>query len=303
MLMSGGAGEWACSVGRFPLSVLSCALPAWLVAHILGSTTEKLRPDSDGIVWLCRPPRMCHDPCTASLKTTVVGENGSEHIVDYEPARNPPIDCFYVYPNITHQRTNNANLDVDPQGTSIAESRPPRFPRTVGYSHRCTGNPPVVSSTSAEESAGQWWPIRSCACRLERLPRSLQWRSRRGPDHWSSQGSFVLTQLLVQHIDRVPPVRRLLVSAILTGTDDVSYEEGFGPLTTIGPCQTAVQTGCIVDYNAYAGAPPNGATFGGANPPDINGHAVQVICTNPANLSGGSGPLISMYRLQLPTKR
>ncbi len=64
---------------------------------------------------------MPHDPCTASLKTTVIGENGSQHIVDYQPARNPPIDCFYVYPNITHQQTALANLDVDPQETAIAE--------------------------------------------------------------------------------------------------------------------------------------------------------------------------------------
>ena len=84
------------------------------------ATTTVERPDSSGTVWLCRPG-MSHDPCKASLKTTVIGANGSQHIVDYQPARNPPIDCFYVYPNITHQQTANANLDVDPQETAIAE--------------------------------------------------------------------------------------------------------------------------------------------------------------------------------------
>ncbi len=78
------------------------------------------RSGSAGTIWLCRPGE-APDPCTASLRTTVIGSNGSRHIVDYTPAADPPIDCFYLYPNVSTQETANANLDIDPQETAIAE--------------------------------------------------------------------------------------------------------------------------------------------------------------------------------------
>jgi Protein of unknown function (DUF3089) len=77
-------------------------------------------PDSAGTVWLCRPGQ-ANDPCTASLKTTVIGSNGSRHIAVYTPAADPPIDCFYLYPNVSIQVSANANLHIDPQETAIAE--------------------------------------------------------------------------------------------------------------------------------------------------------------------------------------
>jgi hypothetical protein len=199
------------------------------------------------------------------------------------------------------QSTANANLQVDPQEVAIAQLEASPFSqdcRVFAPMYReATGR----ASTSAQENAASSVAYQSVlAAWSDYLAHYNRGRGVVLIGH--SEGSYVLTQLLVENIDRVPPVRRLLVSAILTGVDDVSYKEGFGPLTTIGPCETTVQTGCVIDYNAYAGAPPDGARFGGPTPPDIDGHAVQVICTNPANLSGGSGPLISLYRLQLPTE-
>jgi hypothetical protein len=43
--------------------------------------------------------------------------------------------------------------------------------------------------------------------------------------------------------------------------------------------------------------------FGKQVPSVLDGHAVETVCTNPANLSGGSGTLISMYRTSLPTQQ
>ena len=65
------------------------------------------RPDSAGTAWLCFPGQK-NDPCTASLKTTVVSANGSRRIIAYRPVSHPAIDCFYLYPNISHQRSANA---------------------------------------------------------------------------------------------------------------------------------------------------------------------------------------------------
>lgn len=117
-----------------------------------------------------------------------------------------------------------------------------------------------------------------------------------------SEGSELLAELLANQVDQVPPVRRLLVSAIITGANLPTDKIGFGPLTTIGPCQSPTQFGCVVDFNAYKTAPPSDALFGKYPLPEVDGHAVEDICTNPADLAGGSGPLISMYRTQLATQ-
>jgi hypothetical protein len=284
----------------FTILTAGCTASGQTSATTTSSGVPQPKSDLAGVVWLCRPSQI-NDPCLASLDTTVVEPDGSSKVVDYRAASNPPIDCFYAYPNITLQTTDNATLRVDPQEVAIAQLEASAFAqdcRVFAPMYReATGR----ASTAAEASVASSVAYRSVLAAWNDY--LAHYNGGRGVvliGH--SEGSNVLTQLLVQYIDRVPGVRRLLVSAVLTGIDDVSYREGFGPLATIGPCQTAVQTGCVVDYNAYAGAPPDGAIFGGPNPPDINGHAVQVICTNPANLSGGSGPLISLYRLQLPTE-
>jgi len=89
------------------------------VSSVLAGASQ---PTSDppGTVWLCRPGQ-ANDPCTAPLKTTVISSNGSRHMVDYTAATDPPIDCFYLYPNVSIQDSANANLHIDSQETAIAE--------------------------------------------------------------------------------------------------------------------------------------------------------------------------------------
>lgn len=117
-----------------------------------------------------------------------------------------------------------------------------------------------------------------------------------------SEGSYWLAEILGQ-IDQEPKVRRLLVSAIPTGANLPVYKSGFGPLKTIGPCQSTEQTGCVVDYNAFTRPPPSDSIFGKPPQSQFNGHTVKDVCTNPANLHGGRGEAISMYRTQLATQQ
>src|SRR5690242_13921936 len=74
-------------------------------------------PSSTG--WLCRPGTR-PDPCTANLTATVVRANGSKRSQTAQPAKNPPIDCFYVYPTVSRQKTANANLTIDPEEIAVA---------------------------------------------------------------------------------------------------------------------------------------------------------------------------------------
>ncbi len=258
------------------------------------SATAPAQPKADdaGTIWLCRPHQQ-PDPCTASLETTVILPNGSRHVVRYGDASSPAIDCFYLYPNVTHQTTGNANLHIDPQETAIAELEASPF------SQVCRVFAPMYRETTGRARG-------AAAARARQLTFATTlsaWRDYLANYNdgrgvvliGHSEGSSVLSEMVTSQIDRSPTVRRQLVSAILTGLDFP-----VGPLANLSPCESPDQFGCLVDYNAYAGQPPNDARFGEL--PEERGKPVEDVCTNPAALAGGTGLLDSMYRTRLATQ-
>ena len=151
------------------------------------------------------------------------------------PRRNPPVDCFYLYPNVTHQETDNANLDIDPQETSIAELEASPFSQVcrvfAPIYREATGD---ATGASAQENASRIAYDSVVSAWNDYLAHYNDGRGVVLIGH--SEGSYWLAQLLGQHIDQLPRVRRLLVSAIITGANLPVYKTGFGPLKTIGPC-------------------------------------------------------------------
>ncbi|HEX4245873.1 MAG TPA: DUF3089 domain-containing protein, partial [Acidimicrobiales bacterium] len=83
-------------------------------------------PDASGTVWLCRPG-LATNPCISSLTTTVVGPTGTRTVQRTPIPKNPPIDCFYVYPTVSRQPTVNANLTIDPVERAVAYAQASRF--------------------------------------------------------------------------------------------------------------------------------------------------------------------------------
>jgi hypothetical protein len=71
------------------LSVAVLAASAALPAIASAETTET--------TWLCKPG-IESNPCLSSEETTVELGNGVSFIEHAQPAKNPPVDCFYVYP-------------------------------------------------------------------------------------------------------------------------------------------------------------------------------------------------------------
>src|SRR5581483_2077768 len=78
-------------------------------------------------VWLCFPGHR-PDPCTPGLSTTVYTPTLKKVRVDHpKPVKHPAIDCFYVYPTVSGQKTGNANLKIDPVERSIALYQAARY--------------------------------------------------------------------------------------------------------------------------------------------------------------------------------
>jgi hypothetical protein len=114
-----------------------------------------------------------------------------------------------------------------------------------------------------------------------------------------SQGAWLLEGLLTKEMDQDPTYRPLLISALLFG-GNVAVPKGAvvgGDFANIPACTAAGQVGCIVAYSTFNAAPPPDAWFGTmasrVNPfmPRSSSSGLQILCTNPADLAGGTGVL------------
>jgi hypothetical protein len=123
-----------------------------------------------------------------------------------------------------------------------------------------------------------------------------------------SQGASLLIALIKREIDPNAAERHLLVSALLMG-GNVTVPTGQvvgGDFAHIPACQSSTQTGCVVAYSTFSSPPPADSFFGrvgtsigalsGLSPTSAAG--LEVLCTNPAALAGGRGPLEPYF----PTK-
>jgi Protein of unknown function (DUF3089) len=257
---------------------------------------------ADRTVWLCRPGA-ASDPCRGSLTATVI--QGSKPSIERTAIpSHPPIDCFYVYPTVSDQKTANATLHIDPEERSIAAYQAQRFsqdcriwaPMYRQITLRGIADPasiPASAATIAYADVRAAW--------REYLARHNHGRGVVLIGH--SQGTFMLKQLIAQEIDGKPAIRRRLVSAILLG-GNVTVRTGTlvgGDFRHVPGCRSDREIGCVVAYSMFGATPPADALFGRVAGVDAGGSSAtrEVLCVNPAALGGGSGTL-KPYSLTAP---
>jgi len=242
-------------------------------------------------VWLCRPG-MADNPCTPGLATTKTTPSGG--VLGVSPPRvvaHPAIDCFYVYPTVSDQKTANADLTVDPTERSIALYQAARFSsdcRVFAPMYRQLTLSAINGQVAASEAAIAYGDV--TAAWLTYLRRYNHGRGVVLIGH--SQGSFILRQLIAAQIDPSPDLRHLLVSAILPG-GNVTVRQGSdvgGDFRHIRACHSASQLGCVIAYSTFDAVPPADSLFGRTTTPGL-----RVLCTNPAALAGGSGILDPVF--------
>jgi hypothetical protein len=269
-----------------------------------------LRPlptlDPASIVWLCRPG-LADNPCTADLTATVAEADGSTHLESPSPAAasqsrsaDPPIDCFYIYPTVSNQATPNSNLTIDPEERRAAKAQAARFspvcrvyaPMYPSLTHTAVNNLSAVTPEQAQAA------YRGVADAFHVY--MANYNNGRGIVFIGhSQGAWHLEALLANEIDGDASMRRQLVSALLFG-GNVAVPKGAvvgGDFANFPACTSASQVGCIVAYSTFNAAPPRDAWFGTMESrvnPFVSRNPsgdLQILCTNPANLAGGTGVL------------
>ena len=273
------------------LSLIATAL--LIAAPVAAQDTNAVPPANDydnPAAWLCRPGHQA--VCTTDQRATVVRADGTTTIKNWKTAANPKIDCFYVYPTVSLDRSANSDMIPGPEETAVANQQLNRFAsqcRIFAPIYRQVTIPALRSAITGTPLAG--------------IDRELPYRDVR--DAWHSylahdnkgrgvvlighsQGSGVLKRLLAEEIDG-KPVQRQLVAAILAGTNFLvpAGKVVGGDLKSIPLCTKNGQAGCVISYVTFRDdvPPPANSRFARTQVPGM-----KVACVNPAAISGGSGP-------------
>jgi hypothetical protein len=231
--------------------------------------------------WLCLPGQA--DVCATPLITTALGPQGYGSTGNSRPAKDPPIDCFYVYPTVSRDSGLNSDLNMSEE-TGAAAAQAARFASVCKvhapkYRQMTVGAILAYSAGQDISAAG----IRSYADVAAAWRNFLATRNKGRPfvliGH--SQGSLQLIQLIAREIETNPQVHARMKLAILAGYN-VLVPQGKlvgGDFKTTPLCSTPRQAGCVIAWTSFRdkNVPPAGAIFGVADKPGMT-----VACVNPA---------------------
>jgi hypothetical protein len=232
--------------------------------------------------WLCLPGRA--DVCSKPLPTTVLSASGYGASAPSTVAKDPPLDCFYVYPTVSDDPGMNSDLDPGPGEKLWTQQQFALFSsvcRTFAPVYRQMTMAAIVSySTGAD--------VRPYA-ELAYSDALAAWRNYiRTRNHGRpfvlighSQGSLMLDMLIAREIEKDPAVAARMKLAILPGYN-VLVPQGRlvgGTFKTTPLCSRPAETGCVIAWSSFRerNEPPPGAMFGYADQPGMT-----VGCVNPA---------------------
>ncbi len=230
--------------------------------------------------WLCLPGEA--DVCSKPLPTTALNANGYGSTGLSTVAKDPPVDCFYVYPTISGDRGMNSDLSVFEERAAAAN----QFARFAGV---CRTFAPVYRQmtlgaiAAAAIGADMTQPGDIAYRDVANAWRSYLRNHNRGRPFvliGHSQGSIMLQELIRREIEGKPAARQML-RAFIPGYN-LYVPQGArvgGTFKSTPLCSSRGETGCVMSWVSFRdkNVPPEGALFGWASSPGMT-----VACTNPA---------------------
>lgn len=227
----------------FVVSLLACAHGAKPPAAVTAAPATE---------WLCRPDLpLADDACrSADLTATELHPDGSRTVVEHHAAKDPPVDCFYVYPTVDLELVPGNHQDLSDKqrqrATTIAQAA--RFTETcalwVPLYHQVTLGTYLQPKDVLE---------RGLAIAFADVERAFTEylahadRSRKVVLIGHSQGAEMVVRLLRRFFDDDATNRARLLLAMPIGGDVDT-----GTTKNIHACTRADETGCIVAYRTYA---------------------------------------------------
>ena len=232
--------------------------------------------------WLCVPGRA--DVCSTPVPTTALNPNGFGSVGRSVPAKNPPIDCFYVYPTVSSDSGLNSDLSPGREERLAAESQFARFapvcrPFAPIY-RQMTLAAVAAAATGADVSRNGFVAYGDVLAAWRNYIRTKN-QGRPFVLIGHSQGSLMLQQLIAREIETNAAVAARMKLAIIPGYN-VLVPQGRlvgGTFKRTPLCSRPGQINCVMTWVSFRerNVPPRGAMFGYANQPGMT-----VACVNPA---------------------
>ncbi len=240
------------------------------------------RPDyAKDSSWICLPGRV--DVCSTPLPTTALNPSGYGAVAKSPVAKDPPVDCFYVYPTVSNDPGLNSDLNVSEE-KAATQTQFARFasvcrPFVPIYRQMTIGAIAAYAAGADVTEAGKIAYADVLAAWHNYITTRNQGRPFVLVGH--SQGSLMLQQLIAREIENNPLVASRMKLAILPGYD-VLVPQGKlvgGTFKKFPLCSRAAETGCVITWTSFRekNVPPEGALFGIADQPGMT-----IGCVNPA---------------------
>jgi hypothetical protein len=259
-------------------AALTIAAPASAQTNV-GKGAPDYSRDSD---WLCLPGRS--DTCSTPIQATDLGPQGYGASEADTIAKDPPLDCFYVYPTVSSDSGMNSDLSPGREEKLAVETQFARFASV------CRPFVPLYRQmTLAAVAAYSAGADITDAANLAFADVLAAWRNyikTRNDNRpfvlvGHSQGSLMLQQLIAREIENDPSLAARMKLAIIPGFN-VLVPQGKlvgGTFRKTPLCSHPGETGCVIAWSSFRekNAPPEGAMFGYSDRPGMT-----VGCVNPA---------------------
>jgi hypothetical protein len=262
---------------------LISAVAALAAAAPVSAQTKAASPAPDyskDSTWLCLTGRS--DVCSTPLATTALNPNGYGSAGRSAVAKDPPLDCFYVYPTVS--RDEGMNSDLTPSEEKLAaETQFARFAsvcRTFAPMYRqMTVSAVIAFTTGADLRQPSMIAFGDVVAAWKNY---LATRNNGRPfvliGH--SQGSLMLQLLIANVIEKDPAVAARMKLAIIPGFDLIVPQGKLvgGTFKKTPLCSREGETGCVISWTSFRekNVPPVGAIFGISDQPGMT-----VGCVNP----------------------
>ena len=238
--------------------------------------------------WLCLPDRS--DSCSTPLPTTALNANGYGSVGRSDVAKDPPLDCFYVYPTVSTDGGLNSDMNPGREEKLTVETQFARFasvcrPFAPVYRQMTLAAVAAYAAGANVDAAGEI----AYGDVLAAWRNYIRTRNNGRPfvliGH--SQGSLMLQQLIAREIETNPALAAQMKLAILPGFN-VLVPQGKlvgGTFKKTPLCSRPGESGCVISWTSFRekNAPPQGAMFGYSDSPGMT-----VGCVNPA-MPGSKG--------------
>ncbi len=231
--------------------------------------------------WICLPGR--GDTCSRPMQTTAVEPAGYGRRSNSSPAKDPPIDCFYVYPTVSADAALNSDLSMAEElnATAAQAARFASVCKVYVPKYRQMTLASVAAFAAGQDVTGPAILAYSDVVGAWRDYLANRNRGRPFVLIGHSQGTLHLIQLIAREIETRPEVAKRMKLAILPGFN-VMVPQGRlvgGDFKKTPLCSKSGETGCVIAWTSFRerNAPPAGAIFGVAAQPGMT-----VACVNPA---------------------